>query len=76
MVAIYLFYQANRLAKTAGCQLGETCMTGDGATATYFAFAAFAVFIGFTISLLIFFTWKTLKFITTKIHKKPNNVLN
>ena len=67
MVAIYLFYQANVLAKAAGCQLGGACMSGDGATATYLGFAAFAVFIGYAIFLLFFFTWKAIKSILARV---------
>ena len=67
MVAFFLFYQANVLAKAAGCQLGETCMSGDGTTATYLGFAAFAVFIGYAIFLLFFFTWKAIKLILARV---------
>ena len=42
-------------------------MSGDGATATYLGFAAFAVFIGYAIFLLFFFTWKAIKLILARV---------
>lgn len=76
VVSIYLFYQANVLAEAVGCQLGETCMTGDGAKATNYAFAAFVVLLGFVIFLIILLTWKIFKFILTKIRIKPKSTPN
>lgn len=70
LVSIYLFYQATVLAETAGCQLGETCMTGDGEKATYYAFAAIVILLGFAFSLFILLVCKFFKIILTKIRMK------
>lgn len=70
VVSIYLFYQATALAEAAGCQLGETCMTGDGAKATYYAFAAIAILLGSAVYLFILLVWKFFKLILTKIRIK------